>query len=266
MKKFNKFEFPLPPLDIQEKIVNVLDNFDAICSDLGIGLPAEIEKRQQQYEYYRDKLLTFDLSPNTIYQTDRQTDRQTDALIRLYQYVFGFAFVRLGDIATITRGIRVVKNQLKDEGKFPVYQNSLTPLGYYKEANREANSTFVISAGAAGEIGFSKVAFWAADDCLCLDCNDILNSKYLFYSLQKQQALISSRVRRAGVPRLSRSVIENIIIPLPHVEDQARVVEILDRFDKLCNDISEGLPAEIEARQKQYEYFREKLLQFNQNL
>lgn len=65
MKKFNKFEFPLPPLDIQEKIVNVLDNFDAICSDLGIGLPAEIEKRQQQYEYYRDKLLTFDLSPNT---------------------------------------------------------------------------------------------------------------------------------------------------------------------------------------------------------
>ncbi|MDE7162589.1 MAG: restriction endonuclease subunit S [Clostridia bacterium] len=77
MKKFNNFEFPLPPLDVQERIVNVLENFDAICSDLGIGLPAEIEKRQQQYEYYRDKLLTFDLSSTTIYQTDRQTDRQT---------------------------------------------------------------------------------------------------------------------------------------------------------------------------------------------
>ena len=70
-------EIPLPPLDIQERIVRVLDNFDAICSDLGIGLPAEIEKRQQQYEFYRDKLLTFGTSSATIL-TDRQTDRQTD--------------------------------------------------------------------------------------------------------------------------------------------------------------------------------------------
>ena len=61
MSKFNKFEFPIPPIDVQERIVKVLDNFDAICSDLGIGLPAEIEKRQKQYEYYREKLLTFDM-------------------------------------------------------------------------------------------------------------------------------------------------------------------------------------------------------------
>ena len=75
-------EIPLPPLEVQERIVKLLDNFDAICSDLGIGLPAEIEKRQQQYEYYRDKLLTFDMASATIFtdrQTDRQkTDRQTD--------------------------------------------------------------------------------------------------------------------------------------------------------------------------------------------
>ena len=168
----------------------------------------------------------------------------------------------MGDIAIITRGIRVVKNQLKDEGKFPVYQNSLTPLGYYNKANRDANSTFVISAGAAGEIGFSKVPFWAADDCLCFDCNACLNSRYLFYLLQKQQALIFSRVRRAGVPRISRSVIENIVIELPTIKEQKRIVNILDRFDKLCNDILEGIPAEIESRQKQYEYFRDKLLRF----
>ena len=77
MSKFNKFEFPIPPMDVQERIVKVLDNFDAICSDLGIGLPAEIEKRQKQYEYYREKLLTFDMKSETILrQTDRQTDRQ----------------------------------------------------------------------------------------------------------------------------------------------------------------------------------------------
>ncbi len=169
-------------------------------------------------------------------------------------------------MATISRGIRVVKTQLDEKGEYPVYQNSLTPLGYYSEANRKANSTFVISAGAAGEIGFSKVNFWAADDCLCFDNNGFINSRFLYYSLQKQQAIISSRVRRAGVPRLSRSVIENIIISLPPIEEQQRIVDILDRFDKLCNDISAGLPAEIEARQKQYEYFRDKLLQFNQNL
>ena len=260
--QLKEMQVPIPPLDVQERIVNVLDNFDAICSDLGIGLPAEIEKRQQQYEFYRDKLLTFDLGSTTIYQTDRQTD----TLIRLYQYVFGFAYVRLGDMATISRGIRVVKTQLDEKGEYPVYQNSLTPLGYYSEANRKANSTFVISAGAAGEIGFSKVNFWAADDCLCFDNNGFINSRFLYYSLQKQQAIISSRVRRAGVPRLSRSVIENIIISLPPIEEQQRIVDILDRFDKLCNDISAGLPAEIEARQKQYEYFRDKLLQFNQNL
>ena len=168
----------------------------------------------------------------------------------------------MGDITTITRGIRLVKNQLDEKGKYPVYQNSLIPLGYYNEANREANSAFVISAGAAGEICYSKVAFWAADDCFCFDYNDCINSRYLYYSLQKQQALISSQVRRAGVPRLSRSVLENIIIALPPIKEQNRIVEILDRFDKLCNDISEGLPAEIEARQKQYEFYRDKILKF----
>ena len=77
MGDIKKVKISLPPLDVQERIVKVLDNFDAICSDLGIGLPAEIEKRQQQYEFYRDKLLTFDIESATIL-TDRQTDRQTD--------------------------------------------------------------------------------------------------------------------------------------------------------------------------------------------
>ena len=75
MSKFNKFEFPIPPIDVQERIVKVLDNFDAICSDLGIGLPAEIEKRQKQYEYYREKLLTFDGKYATILTERNGTER-----------------------------------------------------------------------------------------------------------------------------------------------------------------------------------------------
>lgn len=65
MSKFYDFEFPLPPLPVQERIVNVLDNFDAICSDLNIGLPAEIDARKKQYEYYRDRLLSFDAAVNS---------------------------------------------------------------------------------------------------------------------------------------------------------------------------------------------------------
>lgn len=73
-----------------------------------------------------------------------------------------------------------------------------------------------------------------------------------------------SKVRRASVPRLSRSVIENLIIPLPPLDEQRRIVSILDRFDALCNDLTQGLPAEIEARKKQYEYYRDKLLNFKE--
>lgn len=81
-----------------------------------------------------------------------------------------------------------------------------------------------------------------------------------------QQQFLKARVRRAGVPRLSRSVIDNIIINLPSIEEQERIVSILDRFEKLTNDITEGLPAEIKARQQQYEYYRNKLLTFKQKI
>lgn len=77
---------------------------------------------------------------------------------------------------------------------------------------------------------------------------------------------IKSRVRKASIPRLSRNVIDNLVIPLPPLEEQERIVSILDRFDALCNDITAGLPAEIEARKKQYEYYRDKLLTFEEKI
>ncbi|OUQ25087.1 restriction endonuclease subunit S [Lachnoclostridium sp. An131] len=178
------------------------------------------------------------------------------------QYVFGVIFVRLSDIATISRGVRVVRSQLNTEGLYPVYQNSMTPLGYYEKSNCPENTTFIIAAGAAGEIGYSRTEFWAADDCFYLECPDNLNSRYVYYALLCQQQYISSRVRRSSVPRLSRTDIESVVVPVPPLELQNRIVGILDRFDAICNDLTSGLPAEIEARQKQYEYYRDKLLTF----
>ena len=158
--------------------------------------------------------------------------------------------------------MRVVRNQLSADTGFPVYQNSMTPLGYYEKSNCSAGTTFVIAAGAAGEIGYSAEAFWAADDCFYFEGPDTLMSRYLYYVLLCQKSVLDGKVRKASIPRLSRLAIEKLQIPLPSIEEQKRVIAILDRFDSLCNDISSGLPAEIEARQKQYEYYRDKLLSF----
>lgn len=115
--------------------------------------------------------------------------------------------------------------------------------------------------------------FWAADDCYCLVCPKRLDSRYLYHTLRNQQDFIFSQVRKASVPRIGRDVVEKIKIPIPYPQDiekslkeQKRIVDILDRFDALCNDITIGLPAEIAARQKQYEYYRDKLLTFKEKL
>ena len=229
-KKMQELQIPLPPLAVQSEIVRVLDKFTLYKAELA----AELAARLQQYEYYRDQLLTFD-----------------DTVKR----------VKLGEVAEISRGVRVVRKDLLTSGEIPVYQNSLKPLGYFGQYNTPACTTFVISAGAAGEIGFSNVDYWAADDCLRIIGNKIDN-KYVYYWLLNNQNKILSQVRKASIPRLSKDVIINFPIPLPPLSEQERIVSILDRFDKLCHDIREGLPAEIDLRQKQYEHYRDKLLTF----
>lgn len=231
-KGLSKVIIPIPPLDVQAKIVRILDAFTAIT--------AELNNREKQYQYYRDKLLTF-------------SDDEVE-------------WKKLGDLGIIKRGKRVIKSQLNAESNFPVYQNSLQPLGYFDSSNVEAHTTFMITAGAAGEIGYSDRAFWAADDCYYFNCsNNFLNAKFLFHSLMKQQPRIFSQVRKASVPRLGRNSIENISIAIPPITEQKRIVEILDKFEALTHSITEGLPKEIALRQQQYEYYREQLLDFPKN-
>ena len=158
----------------------------------------------------------------------------------------------------------MVRKQLVDNGAYPVYQNALVPLGYYDNFNRKAKNTFMICAGAAGQIGFSDEDFWAADDCYTFNCHKDLDNKYFFYVLKKNQYVIDSRVRKASIPRISREAIGNILIPVPSMEVQKKIVHILDRFESICTDLNTGLPAEIEARRKQYEYYRDRLLSFTE--
>lgn len=232
----NKVSIPIPPLEVQREIVNILDNFTELTAELIAELTAELTARKKQYEYYRNRLLTFDSKDISLF--------------------------KLQDVVEIQRGIRVTRNQLSNDGKYPVYQNSLVPMGYYNDKNREANSTFLICAGAAGDIGYSTQSFWAADDCYTFDCSDKILNRYLFYVLKNKQVLIYSRVRRASVPRISKESIGTIKVPVPEISVQERIVNVLDNFDKVCNDLHIGLPAEIEARKKQYEFYRDSLLTF----
>jgi len=171
----------------------------------------------------------------------------------------GVEYVQLKTAANIVRGVRVVRSQLTDTGKYPVYQNSMTPLGYYDKSNFPANTTFIISAGAAGEIGYSDVDFWAADDCFCIVENEYLYSRFLYHTLLSKQTHMTSRVRRASVPRLSRSVVEQLDIPLPPLPIQREIVRILDNFTELSAELS----AELTARKKQYEYYRDSIFDYS---
>ena len=174
----------------------------------------------------------------------------------------GVEYVKIGNIATVSRGIRVVRKQLKKDGEIPVYQNSLKPLGYYQKFNCSADTTFIIGAGAAGEIGYSTVNFWAADDCYYFICPETLDSRYLYFVMLKNKQNILAKVRKASIPRLSRTVIENLVIPLPPLEIQKEIIRILDNYSEKNEELIKSLYKEIELRKKQYEYYRDKILTF----
>lgn len=167
----------------------------------------------------------------------------------------GVEYSTLGKVADIRRGVRVVKSNLATEGDIPVYQNSLTPLGYYTKYNFPADTAFIIGAGAAGEIGYSAIPYWGADDCYSIMCSSKIISKYVYYQLANNQIFLKSRVRTASIPRLARTAIEQFPIAIPPIEVQEEIVKILDRFADYA--------AELQARKEQYEYYRNLLLTFN---
>ena len=229
-----EYPIPVPPLPVQEEIVRILDTL----TELQAELQAELQKRLQQYDYYRDNLLSF----------EGRTDVE---------------WKKLGEITTILRGKRLIKSQLSNDKPYAVYHGGLEPLGYYESANRTANTTMIINVGAsAGTIGYSKEDFWSSDGCYCVEHSKLFDDRYIYYALQTKEQQLKSKVRVAGIPTLDKPVVEDLLVPIPPLTEQQRIVNILDRFDALTTDITAGLPAEIEARRKQYEYYRDKLLTF----
>ena len=254
----------VPPLDTQKRLVQVIEHFDVICTDLNIGLPAEIEARQKQYEYYRDLLLTFAETGSTL-MTDRQTDRQTELnAIKLIQYVFGYVVLSLSSVANVFRGEYITKKNEKT-GTIPVILGGQEPAYYIDRSNHDGEIVVIARSGAsAGFVSYWNQPIFVTDGFGYEEIAELSITKYLYYVLKNIEVVLNSMKRGAGVPHVSGEALSNIMIPLPSVEEQKRIVKILDHFDTLRNDLSAGLPAEIEARQKQYEYYRDKLLSFKE--
>ena len=274
LKMLANYLIPLPPLEVQKRIVEVLDNFEKICNDLNIRLPAEIEARQKQYEFIRNYLLTF--NNEEVYDLSKQAQN----LIKILQYVYGYVEVRLGDISSFKYGytdtaketgnarfIRIT--DINENGKLKQYDEKYIDVNENnKEYLLEKDDILMARTGATygKTLKFSEdySAIYASFLIKILLEKELILPSYYWHFTQssfywKQANFL---VTGGGQPQFNANVLSKVLIPLPSLEEQQRIVDILDRFDKLCNDILEGLPAEIEARQKQYEYYREKLLTF----
>ena len=283
VSKLNNVMIAVPDKKVQDKIANILDNFEKICSDLNIGLPAEIEARQKQYEFYRDALLSFDNSYFVNVERERERDEWHSGLIKLWQYVFGYAPVKLKDIATISRGGNFQKKDFVKTGKPCIHYGQMyTHFGVYadKTLTFVNNDVFAKSKTAKpGDIVMAVTSENVEDVCSCtawLGNEEIAvsghtaiishnqNAKYMSYFFHSASFFEQKKRLAHGTKVIEVTPVKlgDIKIMLPTLKEQERIVSILDRFDSLCNDISSGLPAEIEARQKQYEYYRDKLLSF----
>ena len=255
MSKFKKLEIPIPPLEVQNEIVRILDTFTSHTAEL----QAELQARKEQYEYYRNKLLTFD-----------ENDE-------------GVKWMKLGEIGTFVRGNGLQKKDFTETG-FPCIHYGQIHTYYCTSANSTISYTSNSLAEKLRKASYGDliIATTSEDvDCVCKACawlgeKDVAisgdayvfrhnqNPKYvsylfqtkLFYELKKKAATGTKVIRVSG------ESMEKFLLPFPPLSEQQRIVSILDKFESLVNDLTAGLPAEIAAVQEQYEYYRNKLLTF----
>ena len=252
-----KYPVPVPPLEIQSEIVQILDDFTKATENLKKELEVEMLSRRKQYEYYRDNLLKFDISIPKVKLKDIATDIYRGSGITREQVTEdGIPCVRYGEIYT-------TYNIWFDECISHTKIENVANPKYFEHGD----ILFAITGESVEDIAKST-AYMGNDKCLAGGDIVVLkhkqNPRYLSYVLstrnaqqQKSKGKIKSKVVHSSVP-----AIEEIEIPLPDLEVQNRLVNVLDNFDAICTDLNIDLPAEIEARQRQYEYYRDLLLTF----
>ncbi len=265
---------PIPPLAEQEKIANMIERFDHLCNDISNGLPAEIEARKKQYEYYRDTLLFFDdKTCSQIVKVERERELTRIKAIK---------WLSIQELFNLKNGYTPSKSKSEywTNGTLPWFRmedirenghilndsiKHITPEAV-KGKLFPANSIILATSATIGEHALITVDSLANQRFTYLtpkeEYSNLLNMKYVFYYFFKIDEWCKNNLNISSFASVDMDKFKKLKFPIPPLEEQERIVSILDRFDKLCNDISEGLPAEIEARQKQYEYYRDKLLTF----
>ena len=216
----NALQIPFPPLSIQRRIAADIERRLAIVEKAKQAAAAQMEAAKALKAAYLRK-------------------------------VFGenaWQMVKLGDVCKIDRGTRVVKNQLKQTSQdgelYPVFQNSLKPLGYHSESNQPGKTVYMISAASAGQLAYSKTPYWAADDCFCFS-SEHLSYHFLYFALLNIQNSIFRLVRKGTIPRLSREAISTLQVPLPPLPAQRRAAAYLDAKFAAADNLIAALDAQL---------------------
>lgn len=251
-------EIPVPPLEVQEEIVRILDDF----TNLAAELQAELQARKEQYEYYRNKLLTFD---------------------KIGGGYASVTWMKMSEIGTFIRGNGLQKKDFTESGipcihygqiythygTFAAKTKSYVSSETAKKCKKAHYGDLVFATVSENIDDVCKCVAWLGDEEICISGDSLAfshnqNPKYIAYYFQTYTFVKYKRSRVTGtkVIRLHQSQLEQFEIPIPPLTEQERIVSILDKFEALVSDLVQGLPAEIAAVKEQYEYYRDKLLSF----
>lgn len=254
MKKFNEFKFPVPPLEVQREIVRVLDKFTLLTAEL----TAELTARKKQYEYYRNELLSFD---NTV---------EFKPLGELFSYI------RNGFVGTVTpfftdeeHGVRYLEGTNIHDGVISDNEVKYVTKDFhekYKRNELKADDILMVQSGHIGECAVvgKKYAGANCHALIIMSNGGNINSRFVCHYFHSYEGYKRLKPAMTGgtVKHVLATKMKDITIPVPSMEIQDRIVRVLDDFESICLDLNIGLPAEIDARQKQYEYYRDALLTF----
>ncbi|MES2094644.1 MAG: restriction endonuclease subunit S [Actinomycetota bacterium] len=230
------YRIPVPPLEVQREIVRILDQF----TQLEAELEAELEARRRQYEYYR----------NLLVRKNRFASNE---------------WMPLSTLATIRTGSK--PEVIGSTGEIPYINAGTETSGFTTVSNARGGVVTIPSRGqgGAGHVGYQEADFWCGPLCYRVDSNSSAsNNRFLYFFLRNIQEQIVGLRKVGSIPAVNKSDLGAVLIPVVEINEQRRIVAILDKFDALANDLSIGLPAELAARRKQYEYYRDKLLTFEE--
>jgi type I restriction enzyme, S subunit len=267
--KLMSFRVPIPPVAVQKEIVKVLDDFTALTADLEIELKAELEARRLQYSHYRNALFSFDDADIDI-AASKQASRvrwaslesicmKTNNIKWKENPGVDFAYI---DLSSVSR----------DNNKITETQtiNAKTAPSRAQQIVHEDDVIFGTTRPTLRRFCFIPKKYdgqiCSTGFCVLRADKKQVSPKYLYFSLTTTvfNEYVERNQEGAGYPAISDARVKAFKIPVPPLEEQERIVSILNNFDSLVNDISEGLPAEISARRQQYEYYRDRLLTFQE--